>query len=710
MQSGPHITRQKFVVVVMTAMWMALVVNTGIIQILHHDRLSRKAVSQSTESVTLKAERGSITDRNGAQLAVTLNSASYGVWPRKVKHPETAARAISDAANIDFRQVLAALTSEKKYIYLLRHADLETMRKMDAVLDSLNDPTRVKVKAFDRVAEQKRCYPLGKVGSHVVGYTDVDSRGIEGLEKFFDRELSGRDGRSLQLRDAMQRTDRFLSEEVVEARDGLDLHLTIDWRIQEIAEEELEAAVDSSKARHGGLIILDSGTGEILAMANAPRFDPNDPASFNKLDPNYRRNRLVTDMLEPGSTFKIVTFAEALETGIIDEQTPIDCMGGRYRYGNHTINDSHELNVVPAEEVLIHSSNIGTVKIAEMFGKMRLYERSRMFGFGEVTGSDFPNETRGMLPNPRTWSNLSLPTISYGQGVAVSPLQLAAAYAAIANGGELLAPRVIRDITDREGRVIRAPEVQRIRRVMSEKTAARLAEILCRVVESGTGRTAAVPGIRIAGKTGTAQRIEEGSRGYAGGKYVASFVGFVADRDPRLVCLVMIDSPVGVYYGSQVAGPVFRNVMNRVVNMGRSPLAKAPSPPASLPATAAVSMLPDVNRMPVYQAMQKLRAAGFAPRVVGDPTIVTRQFPLAGTELKRGASVTLYTNSYTASRGDSVAVPDLTGKSLREAVADLVQYNLKVKVTGSGIVRSQVPGPGTFVTYGSVCEILCGKR
>jgi cell division protein FtsI/penicillin-binding protein 2 len=708
MQSGPHITRQKFVSVIMAAMWLALAAKTGFIQIVDHDRLYQKSVNQSTQSVTLKAERGTIMDRNGAQMAVTVNSASYAVWPRKVAEPKAAAGVLSEASGLSYDRVMNALTSKKNYVYLLRNAELETMQKMDAALDSLNDPIRVKMKAFDRLPEQKRRYPLGKIGSHVIGYTDVDSRGIEGLEKFFDRELAGSDGRSVLIRDAMQRTNRFIPEEVVEARDGLNLKLTIDSRLQEIAEAELEAAVDSSKAKYGGLIILDSSTGEILAMANAPRFNPNDPASFNALDPNLRRNRLVTDMLEPGSTFKIVTFAEALETGVISEDDPVNCHGGSYRIGNHTINDAHEMGVVPARDVLIHSSNIGTVEIAQRFGKMRLYERSRMFGFGEVTGSDFPNETSGMLPNPRNWSNLSLPTISFGQGVAVSPLQLAAAYGAIANGGLYLAPRIIKEFTGKDGRTVHTTEVRRIRRVMSEKTAARLSEILCQVVEMGTGRNAAVPGVRLAGKTGTAQRIEEGGRGYAGGKYVASFVGFIADRQPRLVCLVMIDSPVGMYYGAQVAGPVFKKVVNQIVNLGGGTLAKAPAAnPAPLAATVE---LPDVCRLPVYEAAQKLRAKGFAPRVVGDPTLVVRQFPLAGAGLKRGAAVTLYTSSFTATRGDSVSMPDLTGKSLREAVADLNQAKLKIKITGSGVVQSQHPEPGALVASGTVCEVLCGKR
>lgn len=692
----------------MVAMWVALAANTGIIQFVHHDRYYQTAQSQSTKKVTLKAERGGIQDRNGTSLAITLGSASYGVWPRKVSDPDNYARVLAPVLRLSEDEVRAIFQSKKKYQYLIRHADIETMRRIDAVLDSLDDPMRVKVKAFEKIPEFKRCYPLGRIGAQVVGYTDVDNHGIEGLELFFDRELAGNDGRSVLLRDAMLRSDRFLAEPVVEARDGLDMRLTIDWRIQEIAEEELEAGVEKAQAKYGGVIVLDAGTGEILSMANVPRFDPNDPASFNSLDPIYRKNRLVTDMMEPGSTFKIVTFAEALETGVVKESDMIDCMGGNYRIGSHTIHDSHELGVVPAEDVLVFSSNIGTVRIAERFGKRRLYERARMFGFGEVTGSDFPNETRGMLPNPKTWSNLSLPTISFGQGVAVSPLQLVAAYGAIANGGELLSPRIISGFRDRGGNIVRASGARTVRRVMERETAERLSNILCGVVERGTGKSAAIPGIRIAGKTGTAQRIQEGSKGYAGGKYISSFIGFIADRDPKLVCLVLVDSPVGVYYGSQVAAPVFKNIMNRILNMGESPLSRMLANDSSAPECTV--KVPSLRNVPSAQAIEQLRALGFVPKVVGDPATVVKQFPQEGTPLKRGSGVTLYTNSFTTARGDSVPVPDLAGKSLREAVQDLVQANLKVKVVGSGVVGNQSPLPGTLVAYGTICEIECRKR
>jgi stage V sporulation protein D (sporulation-specific penicillin-binding protein) len=243
---------------------------------------------------------------------------------------------------------------------------------------------------------------------------------------------------------------------------------------------------------------------------------------------------------------------------------------------------------------------------------------------------------------------------------------------------------------------------------MTHETAARLTSILCAAVDRGTGRTAAIPGVRLAGKTGTAQRIQEGGRGYAGGKYLSSFIGFNTERDPKLVCLVMIDSPVGVYYGSQVAGPVFKNIMNRIINMGHSPLTPPLAETASGPERTAV--VPALANTPARAAEARLRVLGFSPRIVGDPTMVVKQFPAEGTVLKRGACVTLYTDSFTTARGDSVAVPDLTGKTLREAVQDLVQANLKVKVVGSGVVETQTPEPGTLVAYGTVCEIACGGK
>jgi len=701
LQTGPHITRQKFVMVLIILLWICMAVKIGIIQFINHDQLHNRAKNQRIKTVILKGSRGNIYDRNGVQLAMNLESASYGIKCKYIENIDKTALILSGATGIKTQKIKSIIDSNKNFQWLIRQADSSTMEKLD----------KIELKSIDRIPESKRYYPLGKIAAQVIGYTDIDGIGIEGCEFFFNDELSGRNGRSTVLRDAKQKVTLSLDKPIIMPQYGNDIVLTIDWRIQEIAEEELEEGVKKWNAESGGVIVLDTETGEILAMANVPRFDPNDTAYFNpsNFDPKYRKNRLVTDMIEPGSTFKIVTFIEALESGIINENDEIDCENGKFKIGRHTINDVHGLGIVPASEVFIHSSNIGAVKIAEKIGKQKLYERARMMGFGEVTGFNFPDETPGRLINPREWSNLSLPTISFGQGVATSPLQISMAYAAIANGGFLLHPRILKEIRSNNGKSVRNMNGGKIRRAMTSETAERMTELLCKTVELGTGKTAAIPDVCIAGKTGTAQRVKKGVRGYAPGLYLSSFIGFIVDHNPKILCFVMIDSPKGVHYGSQVAAPIFRNVMNRILNMSGNPWS-AMIEKNTLPEPSSTVTLPDMKGIDVKDAVTELNKIGFNPVVIGDSTLVMKQFPLPGAELNKGANITLYSNVVISAENNRIKVPDLKGKTMREAVQYLVQSNLGVNVNGSGIVKSQEPNPGTLVDYGTVCTIACNKR
>ena len=701
MDTGPHKTRQQFINIIMVLLWTVLWVKIGIIQFVRHESLYVRALDQHTESVTLSAHRGFILDRNGIRLAESVPSATYSIRPEEIKNLDKTAYAISAAMGMSLKSVKKILTSNKTFIYLVRQADMSLSEELD----------NISVGGLNKLSEFKRYYPHGPVGAQVLGYTDIDGRGIEGCEFYADKELSGRDGLSKVFKDANQRAVQSLDEPEIEPHNGLDVVLTIDFRIQEITDEAIEECINSTKARWGGVLVLNTGTGEILAMSNAPRFNPNDTAYFDpkSFDPNNRRNRLVTDMIEPGSTFKIVTFVEALESGFIHEDELIDCENGKLKIGRNTINDTHKLSIVPVTDVFSHSSNIGTIKIAEKIGKQKLYERARLMGFGTVTGIDFPNETAGLLPNPRKWSKLSLPTISFGQGVAVSSLQIAGAYAAVANGGLLLRPHLIKEVISEDGRPGCKVDKQIIRRVMSEQTAERILALLHEVIESGTGQSAALPNVRIAGKTGTAQRIKENGKGYEPNKYISSFVGFVSDRDPKILCLVIIDSPEGLYYGSQVAAPVFKKIMNRIFNMGNGPwspmIAKTGKEHHSKKNT-----LPSLKGMNVRTAVNKLRKLGFNSSVVGDSTVVVKQIPFAGAALNESSDIILYSDTIIAEKNNQIKMPDLKGKTIREAVQDLVHTNLEVTVNGSGIVYEQEPFAGVLVDHGTKCIIECKKR
>ena len=697
MQLGPHVTRQKFLMLLLGMMWIVLVARLWIIQYVDHDGYYNSALNQRVKPFVLKAQRGEILDRNGVKMAVSVESSSYGISPEQIENKRKTARILSQAVNKRYEDIDTMLSSGKSYQWLVRQASSGVIKN----LDGLNLAGLHKHKDFNRF------YQYGKVGAQIIGITNVDNYGIEGCELYFNDDLMGRDGRSTVLRDAKGKSQPSLDKPVVNSQNGMDVVLTIDWKIQDIAEYELESCLKKTGAQWGGAIVLDSGTGEILAMANAPVFDPNKSRSFNGAH-DIIRNRLVTDMFEPGSIFKIVAFTEILDTGIMTETDMIDCENGQYRIFNHTINDTHELGVVPVSDVLIHSSNIGTVKIAEKFGKKRLYKRARLMGFGEVTGIDFPYETPGRLPNPRKWSKLSLPTISFGQGVAVSPLQLIMAYGALANGGNLMTPIILKEILGNTERAGRTNKSQIIRRVMSENTAKRLTDLFVNVVEEGTGKSASLPNIRIGGKTGTAQRIEEGKKGYIPGRYISSFIGFLPDCKKKIVCLIMVDSPKGLYYGSQVAAPVFKNIINRLVNLGNEyknhQIVQIDS--TDIKKTVCV---PDVRKRKILDAVMELHRLGLKTNIVGDSTVVARQSPLSGAQLNIGSLVTLYGGSSSTKRTGYIEVPNLIGKSVREAVQNLVQVNLEVNVLGKGVVRSQKPRPGILVNQGTICKITCNR-
>lgn len=698
MHTGSHVTRQKLLIVILGIMWIVLAVQLSLIQLVKHEDYLKKALKQRVGKYAIRARRGTLTDRNGVAMAVSRVSASYGVSPSQIETRNESARLLAEATGKSYEDVSSILSSDKPFLWLVRQAEPEVMKKLDAL----------KIKGVHKQPAFNRAYPLGKVGAQIIGITDVDGFGIEGSELYFNDSLMGRDGLSTVLWDAKGRAFPTFDDPIIEPQYGLDIMLTIDWRIQEIAERELEGCLERTNARWCGAIVLDAETGEILAMANVPRFYPNESGPMSKT-PEYMRNRLVTDMFEPGSIFKIVAFSEMLETGLLSEDDIIDCENGKYKIANHVIDDAHKLGLVPVRDVLIHSSNIGTVKIAEKIGEKRLYEQARLLGFGEVTGIDFPYETPGRFPNPRKWSKLSLPTISFGQGVAVSPLQIIMAYGAVANGGELMAPRIVKEIQGSRERSGRTFGSQVIRRTMSEDTARRLTDLLVGVVEKGTGTNAALSHVRIAGKTGTAQRIAEGMKGYVPGQYISSFVGFLTDCRTKIVCLVMVDNPRGVYYGSQVAAPVFRNIINQTLNLGdRSWETMVAEFDTS--ETVKTIEVPDLRGHPVREVIEQLRMSGLDAEVFGDSTIVKHQIPLGGARLNIGSVVTLYTDSYSTDRTGQIKVPDLIGKAMREAVQNLVQVNLQVTVTGSGIVTAQNPLPGTSVTQGTVCAISCSRQ
>jgi len=662
-----------------------------------------RAKDQHTKSFVLEARRGRIFDRHSREVATNLKTTSYFVTNQaEVKNPQAVARALSQVAGLNESALYRNLTGRRRFAWLARKLEAERLQTA-----RLKKPQGVHT-----VVEMKRYYPMGSVGSQIIGYTDIDNVGIEGGELGLDSHLRGQSGVMVSEVDALVRSLAERGEVLTPPENGADVTLTIDADCQWIAEEELAATVSKYRARAGVAVLMDPRTGEILALAGAPLYDPNRPGDHR---PEHRRNRAITDMYEPGSTFKIVTAAAALNEGTRRPEDPIFCENGRMAVPGGFIRDSHPLGWLSFREVIEHSSNIGTIKVARTLGDRRLYEYARRFGFDARTGIEFPGEARGLLHHPSVWSKRSLETIAIGQEVLVTPLQLAFAYGAVANNGVLMKPRLIRSIA-RPGQAPVETRPEAIRRVIEEKACRTLIEFFKGVVQQGTGANAAVPGYEVAGKTGTAQRAAEGGRGYEPGQYVSSFVGFLPADDPRLLCLVAIDRPTGVHWGSAVAAPTFRRIMERVLALRDCParLSPAATPPDTGAVYVGLPTMPNLLGLSRASAEGVLRRYQMAAAFDGEGIVIEQSAP-PGQPLGPGVRLTARCRPLTASRSDApdrpfasgIAVPDLTGLPLRQAVNRLSAEGLRPSISGNGFVAAQAPAPGALVRRGSACALVC---
>lgn len=491
----------------------------------------------------LEAERGIIYDRKLTPLAFNIASYSIGADPRRIRNPKAVAACLSKITRgEDENHFLEKLNRNKKrvFIWLVRKS-------------LYGEPDLENFNGLYKIKELKRTYPYSHVAGQVIGFTNIDNVGLGGIELQYDQRLAGVPGWEVLRFDGLGVSYPSANCSKKEPHHGESIVLTLDIFYQMIAEEELEKTVIKYHAAGGVVIIMDPKSGEILAMANSPSFDPNKFWDY----PHRGRNKAITDLFDPGSTFKIATAAAALEEGVKNPQDIIFCEWGKMKIPGGYIHDDKKYGWLTFKQVLEKSSNIGIAKIAQKLGKTRLYQYARAFGFGDFTGIDLPGEAKGILKKPVDWTPNSLIYISIGYGVSVTALQLACAYAAIANGGLLMKPRVAKALLSSNGRLkdVFKPEV--VRRVVSKRTAKTLAQLLEGVVQRGTGRKAQISRMRIAGKTGTAKM---------NGGYIASFVGFLPADDPCLVCLVIINDPKDAHSGGEIAAPVFKNIVKRILD------------------------------------------------------------------------------------------------------------------------------------------------
>ncbi|RLB83337.1 MAG: penicillin-binding protein 2 [Deltaproteobacteria bacterium] len=528
------------------------------LQVLDGKQLHTKAAGQYEKISYNRPKRGTIYDRNYAELAVSIDVASVCAYPRQICSPENTASSLARVLNLEQEHLLQQLTSDKRFVWIKRHADPTEVSAVRAL----------KLDGVDFVRESRRFYPLKGLASQVIGFCGMDGRGLEGLEFYYDAFLKGCKRSRTVLSDALGRG--FMSEETSpEGEAGHNLILNIDKNVQYIAEQALAEGVKAFSAKSGIALVMVPRTGAILAMAHVPRFNPN---IFAQYEPWLWRNRAIVDAFEPGSTFKIFLAAAALESGLCEPSSEFDCEGGAYRIGKNVVHDVSPHERLSLQDIVKYSSNIGAAKVGEKIGPAYLYHKLKEFGFGHRFGIDFPSETRGSLLPVGGWSEIDAGAICFGQGVSVSALQFGAAVCAIANDGLLMKPYLVQCMTDAQGRIVQRFGPTALRQVISPQNARCLTHMLERTVEKGgTGVRAALRDYRVAGKTGTAQKADPTGCGYAEDKYIASFVGFVPAENPEIVVLVVIDEPRKDYYGGVVAAPVFRRIAKETLRYLKIP-------------------------------------------------------------------------------------------------------------------------------------------
>ena len=644
--------RRLIVAVSVLAIWSAAIeARLVYLQVAQHADLTERAERQQLRTVETTARRGDILDRSGRVLAYSVEADSIYAVPTEISDPDATAAVLCEAL-IDCgpgeRQTLTErFTRDRAFAYVRRQVSPDEARRV-AALD---------LEGVGFMKENRRFYPNKDLAAQVLGYVGIDNTGLRGIEAAYDTVVSGRAGAVLIQTDARRRA---FSRVERPPTTGATLELTIDEYLQHIAERELRAGVEENEAAGGTAVVMDPLTGEILALANWPTFNPN---AYRDARQEAQRNRATQDIYEPGSTFKIVTASAALEEKVVEPDDPIDVSAGEIRFGRRVINDDHRSGLLSFTDVIVHSSNVGAIKVGLEVGRERLGHYVKRFGFGVRSSRDFPGESGGIVWDSSKLNDSALASVSMGYQVGVTPMQMAAAVSAIANGGELLTPRVVGAvITDG----VRTPTERRVvRRAISRGTAAVMTGIMEQVVERGTGARAKVKGFSTAGKTGTAQKVVDGR--YSKSEYNASFVGFVPSRQPMFTIVVVIDSPHGknLYYGSGVAGPIFRRIADAALrHYGVPPTLNAAPPvlvarpeaprerpvsgPAAFPAIVTVAggaagsgaVFPDLRGLGARDASRVLVGLGVAPRLQG-VGIVVEQDPAAGSPIGSGAVATL---------------------------------------------------------------------
>lgn len=532
---------------------VALFAKLFYLQIVQHEELLSRSEKQYLQTVKVLYGRGKILDRNLNELAANIEVESVYVNPRNIVNKEYTARMLASLLALDGEKTFRKISSKKQFIWIKRKCDLNET----AELRHLDLP------GVGFITEHKRFYPKRGLASATIGFVGLDNQGLAGIEHAYDSILKGTTFLKVIERDARGKHLGVLSKRPALSRQSSDVALTLDESIQYIAEFHLEAQVKKYNAKGGMVVVMAPDTGEIYAMAAVPRYNPNNYAAFPA---RLWKNPIISSSFEPGSTFKPIVAAAAIEGGLARPDDLFFCENGSYYVGGTRIGEAsnHKFGWLSLSDIIVKSSNIGAVKVAEKLGPERLYKQVRKFGFGEKAGIGLPGENAGKLRGLTHWSKRSLASISFGHEIGATPIQMVAAFAVIANGGNLVRPSIVKAVM-KNGRIVQSRESQPVRRVISAYTSRQVVEMLKNVVKKGTASQAAVAGFEVAGKTGTAQKIDPKTRAYSKTAYLSSFIGFVPADAPKLVILVMIDEPESVYWGGKVAAPVFRKIAKQTL-------------------------------------------------------------------------------------------------------------------------------------------------
>lgn len=658
-------SRALLLILLMFCGFIGLVVKLFSIQVTNHDYYMNIALNQQNSKYKMRAERGLITDRNEEVLAYTENNISLFVDKRMLSKSEkdSTIRFFSKVFNKPKNHYASLIDNGSKNICLEKKVSKETLIKFN----------KFYVDALFVEEDFTRNYPYGSLASHLLGYVDLSCNGINGIEKQYNNLLVGRDGIKHIENDVLGRTVSVDETNTTKPVPGNNVKLTINKTYQTILEQELVEGLEKFKGDSATGIIIDPRTGEILALSSLPDFDP---ANYNKYELKYRRNRAITDPYEPGSIIKPMIMSMLIEEDLVKEDEMVNTENGDYYIRSTKISDTHAHPYLTVRGIIEESSNIGMAKLSSRIDETKFYKYLRDFGFGNSTGLDLPGESNGMLKKPKKYSKLSKPFISFGYEILATPIQLVSAFSALINGGNLMRPYIVKEVTDNSGHIITTNEPEKIRRIISTSTSNRIIDFMIGVVEEGTATNAKLDNVLVGGKTGTAQMLIDGS--YSKREYNSSFIGFFPAEDPKVVCLVAVSSPSIGRYGGQVAAPIFKNVAKRIIDA-------------------------DLNLIPEEYKIERKKK--YLDELLKEdnsqmPADIIKYSNL-GEEQKRNITNTKY---------DKNIMPNLLNLSVREARVVLSELGLKFKLVGTGKVTEQSIRPNTPLDEGTVCLVKCETK